>query len=174
MEHIDSFPESGITLPRSELCGEQCRGYSSPARCRQRFPSRRPSQPRLPRRAPGAGRVRAGTGGCLPGTDRPEIFRGVGAYVECVPAGGSDGRLLTLSVPEMVALVGGLRALNANTAASTNRVFTTRPGTLSGTSGLKQRICMKGTPARPASSDGPRPHVAHCADQMKAQAPAGL
>jgi catalase-peroxidase len=39
--------------------------------------------------------------------------------------------MLTLSVPEMVALVGGLRALNANAAASTNGVFTTRPGTLS-------------------------------------------
>jgi catalase-peroxidase len=39
--------------------------------------------------------------------------------------------MLTLSVPEMVALVGGLRALNANAAASANGVFTDRPGTLS-------------------------------------------
>ena len=38
--------------------------------------------------------------------------------------------MLTLSVPEMVALVGGLRALNANAAASANGVFTDRPGTL--------------------------------------------
>jgi len=38
--------------------------------------------------------------------------------------------MLTLSVPEMVALVGGLRALNANAGASTNGVFTDRPGTL--------------------------------------------
>jgi len=39
--------------------------------------------------------------------------------------------MLTLSVPEMVALVGGLRALNANAGASANGVFTDRPGTLS-------------------------------------------
>jgi len=39
--------------------------------------------------------------------------------------------MLTLSVPEMVALVGGLRALNANAGASTNGVFTDRPGMLS-------------------------------------------
>jgi len=39
--------------------------------------------------------------------------------------------LLTLSVPEMVALVGGLRALNANAGASANGVFTEHPGTLS-------------------------------------------
>jgi catalase-peroxidase len=39
--------------------------------------------------------------------------------------------LLTLSVPEMTVLVGGLRALNANTGASAHGVFTTRPGTLS-------------------------------------------
>jgi len=38
--------------------------------------------------------------------------------------------MLTLSVPEMVALVGGLRALNANVGASANGVFTDRPGTL--------------------------------------------
>jgi catalase-peroxidase len=38
---------------------------------------------------------------------------------------------LTLSVPEMVALVGGMRALNANAAASANGVFTVHPGTLS-------------------------------------------
>jgi catalase-peroxidase len=39
--------------------------------------------------------------------------------------------LLTLSVPQMVALVGGMRALNANAGASANGVFTTHPGTLS-------------------------------------------
>lgn len=38
--------------------------------------------------------------------------------------------LLTLSVPEMVALIGGMRALDANTAASPNGVFTKRPGNL--------------------------------------------
>ena len=39
--------------------------------------------------------------------------------------------LLTLSVPEMTALVGGLRALDANTGQAKHGVFTDRPGTLS-------------------------------------------
>ena len=39
--------------------------------------------------------------------------------------------MLTLSVPEMTALVGGLRALNANEGQSSHGVFTKRPGTLS-------------------------------------------
>ena len=38
---------------------------------------------------------------------------------------------LTLTVPEMTALVGGLRALDANTNGSRHGVFTDRPGTLS-------------------------------------------
>jgi catalase-peroxidase len=37
---------------------------------------------------------------------------------------------LTLSAPEMTVLIGGLRALNANTGQSKVGVFTTRPGTL--------------------------------------------
>ena len=39
--------------------------------------------------------------------------------------------MLTLSAPEMTALVGGLRALNANTGQSAHGVFTDRPGALS-------------------------------------------
>ena len=39
--------------------------------------------------------------------------------------------MLTLTAPEMTALVGGLRALNANTGQSQNGVLTDRPGTLS-------------------------------------------
>jgi catalase-peroxidase len=39
--------------------------------------------------------------------------------------------LLTLSVPEMTVLVGGLRVLNANTGQAGHGVFTDRPGTLS-------------------------------------------
>ncbi|MEY3976351.1 MAG: hypothetical protein RLZZ33_1406 [Pseudomonadota bacterium] len=39
--------------------------------------------------------------------------------------------LLTLSVPEMTALVGGLRVLNANAGQAAHGVFTDRPGTLS-------------------------------------------
>jgi catalase-peroxidase len=39
--------------------------------------------------------------------------------------------LLTLTVPEMTALVGGMRALDANTGGADHGVFTDRPGTLS-------------------------------------------
>ena len=39
--------------------------------------------------------------------------------------------LLTLTVPEMTVLVGGMRAMNANTGQSVHGVFTDRPGTLS-------------------------------------------
>jgi catalase-peroxidase len=39
--------------------------------------------------------------------------------------------LLTLTVPEMTVLVGGMRTLNANEGQSQNGVFTDRPGTLS-------------------------------------------
>jgi catalase-peroxidase len=38
--------------------------------------------------------------------------------------------LLTLSAPEMTVLVGGLRALNANTGQAEHGVFTDKPGTL--------------------------------------------
>ncbi len=39
--------------------------------------------------------------------------------------------LLTLTVPEMTVLVGGMRALNANAGQTANGIFTDRPGTLS-------------------------------------------
>lgn len=39
--------------------------------------------------------------------------------------------MLTLTVPEMTVLVGGMRALNANSGQSAHGVFTDRPGTLS-------------------------------------------
>ncbi|WP_407334119.1 catalase/peroxidase HPI [Enterovibrio sp. 27052020O] len=39
--------------------------------------------------------------------------------------------LLTLTVPEMAALVGGMRTLNANSDGSSNGVLTAKPGTLS-------------------------------------------
>ena len=39
-------------------------------------------------------------------------------------------QLLTLTAPEMTVLIGGLRALNANTDQSSHGVFTTRPGSL--------------------------------------------
>lgn len=40
-------------------------------------------------------------------------------------------QLLTLTAPEVTALIGGLRVLGANTGGSQNGVFTSRPGTLS-------------------------------------------
>ncbi len=39
-------------------------------------------------------------------------------------------KLLTLTVPEMTALVGGMRALNANTGGAAHGVFTDKPGVL--------------------------------------------
>jgi len=39
--------------------------------------------------------------------------------------------VLNLTVPEMTVLVGGMRALGANTDGSSNGVFTARPGQLS-------------------------------------------
>jgi len=39
--------------------------------------------------------------------------------------------LLTLSVPEMTVLIGGMRTMNANTGQSQHGVFTSRPGALS-------------------------------------------
>ncbi|MGI9569561.1 MAG: peroxidase family protein, partial [Desulfobulbia bacterium] len=39
--------------------------------------------------------------------------------------------LLTLTVPEMTALLGGMRALGANNGGSKHGVFTDKPGTLS-------------------------------------------
>jgi catalase-peroxidase len=39
--------------------------------------------------------------------------------------------MLTLTVPEMTVLVGGLRVLNANAGQAKHGVFTNRPGTLS-------------------------------------------
>ena len=39
-------------------------------------------------------------------------------------------QLLTLTAPEMTVLIGGLRALNANTGQRTHGVFTHRPGVL--------------------------------------------
>jgi catalase-peroxidase len=40
-------------------------------------------------------------------------------------------KLLTLSVPEMTVLIGGMRALNANAGQTAQGVFTDKPGTLS-------------------------------------------
>ena len=61
--------------------------------------------------------------------------------------------MLTLSVPEMTVLVGGLRALNANTGASDVGVFTDRPGTLSNDF-FKNLLDMSTTWAKSPAAEG--------------------
>ena len=57
-------------------------------------------------------------------------------YIQDENPGGPEDLLversymLTLTAPEMTALIGGLRVLNANTGQSQHGVFTDRPGTL--------------------------------------------
>jgi len=60
--------------------------------------------------------------------------------------------LLTLTVPEMTVLVGGLRAINANTAESTNGVLTNRPGT----AGYVDEVDQVGQDRGPLRRTGPR------------------
>jgi len=59
---------------------------------------------------------------------------------------------LTLSAPEMTVLIGGLRALNANTAQSNVGVLTKRPGTL--TNDFFVNLLDMDTEWVPASADG--------------------
>ena len=58
-------------------------------------------------------------------------YFGEQAYLPPTEALIDRADLLTLTVPEMTALVGGLRALNANAGGVEHGVFTGRPGTLS-------------------------------------------
>ncbi|MEJ5369473.1 MAG: catalase/peroxidase HPI [Bryobacteraceae bacterium] len=53
-----------------------------------------------------------------------------GHYLPPAEALVDKASLLKLSVPEMTVLVGGMRALNANSGGSKHGVFTTRPGVL--------------------------------------------
>ena len=86
----------------------------------------------------------AGTHGRIAGADRCEFLCGARAESRRVPQLLRQGisrspaemlvdraNLLTLTVPEMTVLVGGMRALNANAGQSAHGVFTDRPGTLS-------------------------------------------
>ena len=54
-----------------------------------------------------------------------------GNYLSPAEALVDRANLLTLTVPEMTALIGGMRALGANYAQSAHGVLTSRPGTLS-------------------------------------------
>ncbi len=82
--------------------------------------------------------------GCGAGPDRHGIVCGAGAHGRWVRNYFSSGEqrspaemlvekasLLTLTVPEMTALVGGMRALNANAGQAAHGVLTSRPGILS-------------------------------------------
>lgn len=84
-------------------------------------------------------------------------------------------QLLTLSAPEMTALIGGLRVLGANHGHTQHGVFTTRPETLSNdffVNLLDMRTtwaraeggggCSKGVTARPARSSGRPPPSTSC------------
>jgi catalase-peroxidase len=61
-------------------------------------------------------------------------------------------QLLTLTAPEMTALIGGLRVLNANYAQSRHGVFTKRPEAL--TNDFFVNLLDMGTVWKPASEDG--------------------
>ncbi|MGF6861609.1 catalase-peroxidase [Rhodobacteraceae bacterium MBR-64] len=61
-------------------------------------------------------------------------------------------QLLTLTAPEMTALIGGLRVLGANHGASAHGVFTDRPGTLS--NDFFVNLLDMGTQWKPTSDDG--------------------
>ena len=60
-------------------------------------------------------------------------------------------QLLTLTAPEMTALVGGLRALDANVGQTRHGVFTKRPGTL--TNDFFVNLLDMGTEWKPVSKD---------------------
>ena len=60
--------------------------------------------------------------------------------------------MLTLTAPEMTALVGGMRALNANSGQSQNGVFTNRPGSL--TNDFFVNLLNMSTAWKASSSDG--------------------
>ena len=60
--------------------------------------------------------------------------------------------MLTLTAPEMTALVGGMRALNANSGQSQNGVFTNRPGSL--TNDFFVNLLDMSTQWKASSSDG--------------------
>ncbi|QRY77905.1 catalase/peroxidase HPI [Pseudomonas sp. PDNC002] len=60
-------------------------------------------------------------------------------------------QLLTLTAPEVTALIGGLRVLGANTGGSQNGVFTGRPGTLS--NDFFVNLLDMGTVWKPTSPD---------------------
>ena len=66
-----------------------------------------------------------------PTADGFRNFFGPGSYLSPAEALVERASLLNLTVPEMTALVGGMRSLGANAGGAAHGVFTSRPGTLS-------------------------------------------
>ena len=66
-----------------------------------------------------------------PKADGFRNYYGGGNYMPPLEMLVDRANMLTLTVPEMTALVGGMRVLEANAERSQNGVFTKRPGTLS-------------------------------------------
>ncbi len=66
-----------------------------------------------------------------PTADGFRNYFGSGSSLSPTVALVDRANMLTLSVPEMTVLVGGMRAMNANAGQSKHGVFTSRPGTLS-------------------------------------------
>jgi catalase-peroxidase len=66
-----------------------------------------------------------------PKADGFRNYYGVGNYMSPAEMLVDRANMLTLTVPEMTVLVGGMRALNANAGQSKHGVFTNKAGTLS-------------------------------------------
>ena len=66
-----------------------------------------------------------------PTADGFRNYFGDGNYMSPAEMLVDKANMLTLTVPEMTVLIGGMRALNANAGRSEHGVFTDRPGTLS-------------------------------------------
>jgi catalase-peroxidase len=87
-------------------------------------------------------------------------YHGKGARLSPAEALIDRANLLTLTAPEMTALVGGLRVLNANTGDAQHGVFTTRPETLS--NDFFKNLLDLGTEWKKAGDDG---HVYEARDR---------
>jgi catalase-peroxidase len=70
-------------------------------------------------------------GALEPKADGFRNYYGAGSRLSPTESLVDRADLLTLTVPEMTVLVGGMRALDANTGGAAHGVFTDRPGTLS-------------------------------------------
>ncbi|MDH5345960.1 MAG: catalase-peroxidase, partial [Gammaproteobacteria bacterium] len=66
-----------------------------------------------------------------PAADGFRNYYGEASYLSPTNALVDKASMLTLTVPEMTALIGGMRALGANVGGSDHGVFTDRAGTLS-------------------------------------------